>query len=709
MKKFLLFLWIILSLFYTNTFANSVLNVYTWNFDYASPLSLWNILFASTSDSSNSINIYWFNKNWNFHDGLGSLYPNCPNVRYWGRSHTSVEKHFLLSYSKVWQNKIQFISFSVWNSKYWGWNCWTDWVYYSIISTDENWTFIKKRIQKSYTDFNSSLKYAYSWYKLYFYNQLKNSNVIRWFYIDFTSWYSYQYFEWVDTDLKWIVLINNSILYPVWNKLLNRKYNYVASNSSWFVSAYDLKVVQVPVSYQRTFSENSFLFSDFPYSYVYKGWNLTYLSWFVFKNWNAYKVVNYDTTLYSGFSYWDNGLFYWSKILSWWIAEIDEISINTQKSIPSLFPVSDNNWNNNWNDEKKSPYTSNINELNIWYVSEWNIPYLFKWKYYNNKNQLFLPYYTTTWNVVDLWFNLQEYFTWYNGNSTWLDSFSYNISWFNSYNPAYFGWACSYNNSNTSCVLYDYWNDKNYTYFYDITWAIFFYQTKSDFSKWNKTLCFVKNHNVSCLIPTNISHPLVQSNWNYDNWSNNLNSSWTLVGLSKFNNTVCPVSWHFLNYINPTIWWFRILGWTAPAYHPLWNFACLFNIIGWAYDWKINLFNIHLGSWSNVINSSVWWKLNNYHWPWFGDIVILLIIFSLGFQMLFGWIWAWDTEGGWWFTSDKSDSGWSWWSGWFKQKSLRKKGSIWMPSHSDEELHNRVAWKKRKIDYEFIQKQVKKE
>jgi len=128
-------------------------------------------------------------------------------------------------------------------------------------------------------------------------------------------------------------------------------------------------------------------------------------------------------------------------------------------------------------------------------------------------------------------------------------------------------------------------------------------------------------------------------NNNYNTW---LQSSWTLAWL-KMVSSSCPVSISWLNYANPTIWWFTILGWTAPSYKPFENFVCLFSILDWSFNsWSNLSFTVNVYSWKNVINQSYWWKLNDYHWPWFWDILILLIIFSLWFNILFWQVASWE-------------------------------------------------------------------
>ncbi len=623
-------------LFNSFSYADTVLNVYTWNLSkYAVNILNWNYNLWVYFDNDFHYDLGYFDKNW-----LSSVNDTHYNELY---SNTQ----FVISYMYWWRNIKRYISYFLWKDKD------SSEVYYTNAVSYVFWNWYFKKFSSpdlsnggEYDrDYSTNTYIAYTWYKLYFYSTVKNSDDIFGFYFDLTTWFNLHYFHWEKPDFNWITLNNNSIVYPVWNKLLIRKYNWIVLNSSWFVNSFDLKSVSLPVSSDRFTTWNSFVFSDYPYSYVYTNWNMTYLKWFVYKNWDKIKSTTYNKSLYSWFSF-SNGLFYGSKLLSGWIVEVDEISKSNTVALNSVLPVS--NWSNNWSNwEEISPYTSNVANLGLNYNSEWNIPYLFKWKYYNNKNQLFLPYYTNTWSVVDLAFNLQSYFTWYNWNWTWLDAYSYNISWFNSYNNAYYGWQCEYDNWNdTKCILYDFWNNKNYTYFYDITWAIFFYQEQSDFSKWDKKLCFVKNNSVGCMLPTNLANPIVQSNilnWQTSSFWNNLSSSWTLANLETFNSSVCPVSWHFLKYINPTIWWFTILGWTAPSYHPFENFACLFNIIGWAYSWNISWFSFDLSAWHNVISSWDWQGLNdNVSILSFWDILIILIIFSLWFGLLFNiskWSW----------------------------------------------------------------------
>ncbi len=162
------------------------------------------------------------------------------------------------------------------------------------------------------------------------------------------------------------------------------------------------------------------------------------------------------------------------------------------------------------------------------------------------------------------------------------------------------------------------------------------------FTWWNNNTWNTNTWNTNTWNTNTVSTGWVVVNIVSNNYITWLQSSWTLSNLKEVSSD-CPVSTSWYVFTNPKIWWFTVLGWTAPSYKPFENFVCLFAILDWSFtSWNDLSFSVNVYSWKNVINSSYWWKLNNYHWPWFWDIIILLIIFSLWFNILFWSIASWN-------------------------------------------------------------------
>ncbi len=507
----------------------------------------------------------------------------------------------------------------------------------------------------------------------------------------------------VDSDTFWTLSVDSA-----WHTLLFWTKNFVSLIPDRYFEPWKSKT-NFFVDYNTNFIDNGYSMQQGKYVFPwfsawfnlsvntywsigldYSGGSVVYSGYTIFPDWNwtndviLQNVFGLDDMDYgSGVNQWVifnrdnykyNVSFYpyytlsWSKVSSKDYTKLYYEEYQVENTDLQSSSVLQNNWSNNWNtnwwdNSSSSPYTSNEQELSAGH-NEWNIPYIFSWQYYNSKNQLFLPYYS--------WDTIYDY----DINSNSLVWQSQVISWFNSYNKAWFGWLCMWTDSNyTRCDYQDFVAQKEYEYHYPITWNIlYFFQNEWDFANDTKRLCFVDDsYNTTCILPSNISNPIVKdvSNVWWD-LAKTLGSSWTLQGLVEVW-TGCPVSmtWSISDFLNFKVWWFKILWYTTPSYEPLKNFVCLWNLVEWSFD-SSSVFNIwvNLSSWNNVIDESNWWNLNNYHWPSFGDVIIWLVIFSLIFYQLFWLFGSWDVE----------TSSWWWFKKWFTQKSLRSRKSVSMPA-----------------------------
>ena len=547
-------------LFNSFSYADTVLNVYTWNLSrYAVNILNWNHNLWLYFDTNYHYQSAYFDKNW-----LSTVSFN--NLNQYGYSNIQ----FVISYMYWWRNIKRYVSYVL--GKYTpNWSHY--WTYLAAL-VQWNWygkVFSSPDISNEWDynrNYSTNTYIAYTWYKLYFYSTVKNSDDIFGFYFDLTTWFNLHYFHWEKPDFNWITLNDNSIVYPVWNKLLIRKYNWIVLNSSWFVNSFDLKSVSLPVSSDRFTTWNSFVFSDYPYSYVYTNWNMTYLKWFVYKNWDKIESTTYDKSLYSWFSF-SNGLFYGSKLLSGWIVEVDEISKSNTVALNSVLPVSNwsNNWSNSWN------WNSNWSNWN------WTLVNICKPEIY----WVNVPYTGWIWFLNCSYSNKKVYCY----QKMWDTRFTYLFSWF-TFIPK--SWGLLDIADSSWVVFYGSWVQKVFT------WVYRFYVSddcslSSPLSQWTLQSPIVLGY--ACPI----------------SWDNNFGSS---------------IMWF-------KIWWWSILGFHFPEVKPFGSFACLFNIVWWWINVKKLPFGLDLFSWGqNLIPDSAWWKLNsNYKGLWFWDIFIFLLIVSV--------------------------------------------------------------------------------
>ncbi len=719
MKKILLFLSVLFSLFVSVSYADSVVNTYTWNVSgYANSFKFWDSVYWLKFNSDADVSLSNFTKNWISVAHIWWM-PTCSDETKTSFLPTS----FFLSYFYAWKLFQKYIVFWPWiSTSQQGCSNW--WKYFTIISIWSNWSVLSKRVKdfpwtESRTAYSNSNEVAYSWFKLYIYNKAKNNKRIRGFYINLLTWFSFSSFSWVDTDLHWITLNDNTVLYPVWNKLLIRKYSFIVLNSSWFLNSYDLKKVALPVSSQRFMTWNSFVFSDFPYSYVFHNWNLTYLSWFVYKNWNKIYSTNYNKSLYSGFAF-DGGLFYWSDVLSGWIAKIDEISKSNKTVLNTVLPVSNSSWSGSWwsgswwigswwnsndvvlsylswlnqvywnyfkkddfywwydlisnflNSETESAYKfSYVLLKKIVYWDKNSKSVLYNYQTNNDSNYIYCSFWKCYFNGLELWswFNTSNITNSFSSNSNYRVLFHIQSKQIWTVNPHFNGFVRVYDIKNKKYYVWTWLND--IVWFYNNWWVndFHFLYYADVLSGWILTWFFEPAWPPDLVFKFN-NIPFPYSNKSFYSWyvlkSNKFISSgwsfyWNFFAYSSTGS--CPVKTDLANFYNVDIF----------GFHPFSSYSCLISILGWSAI-PTNVIGFQYSfTWHNVIASNDWWKLNDYHWPWFGDIIIILFIFSLLLFNIIGMV-------PWWVVNDE------FWDSQFKKNRFNPK------RFKDISKENKSSW-----------------
>ena len=543
--------------------------------------------------------INWCDKYWNIH-----IWYNFWVVTYYQGN------KYVLAFS--FTNACSSVYYSWW----YNWNNSTDWTQLSNFNFDSD---SKPHLQIYYSWDNKYVDIQFQWW----------SNVWR-FLVEFSGSVISMHASKYEGNAVWASINNWSVNYQSWQYIVSSKYNrflftltgqYIGSFGKW------------PTQYlgATNLDPNSTFFASWQYL-VFYDWYFDLNSqkfkalwtWEIFCinngtevdkitlpeeaiGYNSYKLSTDCTELtmyyFDYFTGW-NSKTYDGKTRRNLYYHVKRVTYLLNWTKFDLEPITDASSNSSGDGSSSTSTVDNWKNWIVYFVASWVLD--LPWGQYYPYYSWWILYYKS-WDVIKTinWF----YPLFNSDNSLWDYYFCY-LTWWQ------FNVVCVYNTSNYS--RNDYYEVPFIPSWYTLNWSwIVFY----DFSGSNSYFAWHSDYSTG-----------MGSIW----W---IQQTWDLIFWGLPNNSIvsfgCPVSWwDITNFLNFKIWWWSIFGFKVPEYKPLENFTCLWNLVIWSLTpWSV--FNLWISfSWDNVINPSDWWKLNDYFWLWFWDVLLWLLIFKIWFNYL---------------------------------------------------------------------------